>query len=328
LPLVEEPVKDATKKRLEAETLLLKGSPPSGMMRAARLLEEVEGTYRQVNQFLRTAQEAQRLAEDATMQLPGYALYLINAPQIDSRLDQDWISAAETAQAIRDQVAERPAPWPPADIEKNLLELRRCLANLEQPFRAEARERLLKPGPTAGVKEYLQGQALLDSPRLSAGDRAALWVAGNTFGQNIPQQQAPALPGAGERALCMAHLASETLKLGGVDAGPIPPTASGVPTATWQALGDKLRQGFAVQMPRRYQAENDLALRDRLARLLDPRGPIDKENYTGVMVRKQDSAYWNWLGDQYTLEAEQALSAPAKRFYFNFVTECRRMASH
>jgi hypothetical protein len=327
LPLVEAPLNDATKKRLEAETLLLKGSPPSGMMRAARLLEEVEGAYRQVNQFLRTAHEANRLAEDVSVKLPGFALYLVNAPQIDSRLAQDWVSAAEAVQAIHDQVNQRPPPWPPADIEKNLVELRRCLVNLEQPFRAETLQKLRNPGPTAGVKEYLQMQALLDSPRLSAGDRSALWLAAYTFGQNIPQQPAPALPVAGERALVRAQLAAETLKLGGVDPGTIPASGAGVPTATWQAVGDKLRQGFAVQLPRRYQSETDLVVRDRLARLLDPREPVGKENYTGMLVRKQDSAYWNWLGDQYTLEAEAAQGAAAKRFCSNFVTECRRMAS-
>src|SRR5206468_8362258 len=118
------------------------------------------------------------------------------------------------------------------------------------------------------------------------------------------------------------------LKLGGVDPGVIPSSPSGVPTATWQALADKLRQGFAIQLPRRYQTETDLAVRDRLARLLDPREPVGKENYTGVLVRQQDRAYWNWLDAQYTLEGKQAQSAPAQRFYFNFATECRRMASH
>src|SRR5205807_1128523 len=110
-------------------------------------------------------------------------------------------------------------------------------------------------------------------------------------GQNVPVQPAPALPTAAERARCRALLAGETLNLAGVDPGAIP--SEPVPTATWQALGDKLRQGFAIQLPRRYQNETDLAVRDRLARLLDPREPVSKENYTGVLVRQRDRAYWN-----------------------------------
>ncbi len=329
LPLVEARLKQLTEDRLKAETLLLQGSPPSGLREAGRLFEEGEASFRQVNAFISLADDAERLAEETTVVLPGLVPYLLASPQIDSRLDQDWIGAAESARAIRDQIAARPAAWPPADaqLEKSLLELRRCLDSLKTAFRGEPLQRLLKPEPKAGVSEYLRIQAILESPYLAADDRAALWQSGNTLGQNLQPQIAAAPPTPAERAIRRASLAAETLRLGGEDPGTIPPTAAGVSPATWETVGDKLRLGFAKGLPGRYAQTNDLAVRDRIARLVHPFEDIGKENYTGVLIRQQERAYWTWLAEQYAQEAKEPPLPAATRFYANFVTECRRMAS-
>lgn len=328
LPLVESRLKQLTEDRLKAEALLLKGSPPSGMREAGRLFEDGETSFRQVNAFISLADEAEQLAEEATILLPGFVPYLL-ASQMDSRLDEAWISAAGAAQAIRDQIAEHPVAWPPADalLENNLLELRRCLDLLKTDFRGEPLQRLLKPDSKAGVNEYLQIQAVLESPYLAAGDRAALWQSGNTLGQNMQPESAAARPTLAERAFRRTVLAAKMLRQGNEDPGTLPAGTTGITSATWHAIGDKLRLGFAKGLPGRYAQTNDLAVRDRIARLVYPFEEIGKENCTGVLVRQQERAYWTWLAEQYAQEAKEPPLPVAARFYANFVTECRRMAS-
>src|SRR5262249_20475942 len=137
----------------------------------------------------------------------------------------------------------------------------RSLRALERPFRADSLRDRMARAAKGTAQDYLQMQALLESPRLLAKERKELYQARRQLGlrlqeKTVPREKKDSAEDArkrtaaeNERARWRARLAIDLLKLAGVvGADPLDKALDNKPD--WQALGDKLREIYAKELRR------------------------------------------------------------------------------
>ncbi|MBL8794127.1 MAG: hypothetical protein JNM56_09490 [Planctomycetia bacterium] len=338
LPWVRPLLDEAAEKREQGEAILIEGGPPSKMKQAQELLQAAEARYQDIDGLVVALEDAaQRLAE-ARVLLPGFAPYLPARPHFDSGLERDWLAAAETTGRLSELLAQ-PANQPLnklSEVQRLSAELRRSLANLQQPFGPEALQQLIKQASQNDVAQYLEMQALLESPCLTAPQRKDLWTARQDLGRRLAKKSLPPAPLEHERAALRARLALHWLKLSAADLDKLDAdirAQANQPSARarWEKLGDDVRQALAVDLPKLWKertAAQDLPGLSRLEFLLDPNDFLGDESRTSAAVRQRRRdvrAYYSWLADSYRRQSQQAGGA-GTTFFAETAAEYRTFA--
>ena len=98
----------------------------------------------------------------------------------------------------------------------------------------------------------------------------------------------------------------------------------------WEGLAERIRVAWTVDVPTEYRKAKELALRDRISRLLPP---VDRmpaadayENPAGQLQRQAEKAFHQWLADYYDGIAKKLGDAPAAGFFAEAASEYRRFA--
>jgi hypothetical protein len=323
-----EQLRAAAQVRRRGEALLF-ARDPADHIKAAAVLEDAENRYRDINRQVEAVARGQRLYDEATVLLPGYELYLAARRDLDPRDERDWKTAVRAAADLSGML-----PPPEDDLRKSSEALRLSLGALARPFRKP-------PGEQQGTAaDYLEIQALLQSPRPKAGEREALWQAGRALARRLHRETAaPALPEPSdgsaaerERAARRARLSLDLLKLGGVTGldgldRDLAEAAGKAEDGAWQAPGLKLRQAWNERLPKQFRAEKDLATADRLGRVLLTPDRTESKNPTAQLRRLEVLAGWKWLGEHYRAEGEALAGQEAYRnFYDEAGKEYQRLA--
>jgi hypothetical protein len=250
LPWIRPLVEEAAGKRLQGEILLFEGGAPSKLEKARMLLQSAEGQYQEINNLVQALEEARRGSDEAMSLLPGFAPYLLSRAQIDSVLERDWIAAASEAGSLR-QLLARPAEQPLnaiSDLQRHVDELRRSMNSLHRSHSAEQVARLIKLSEKPDMDVFLEIQALLESPRLGATERKALWQAAGAMAGQLDSKAAASGPTESARATQRARLAIHWLKVGGFTAADdlektkLPEVVQASSAAGWEGLGSRCGQ--------------------------------------------------------------------------------------
>jgi hypothetical protein len=321
--------RDAAAKRRDGELLLFAGRP-SSWGKANNLFEEAARLYQEINRRADAVEQAHRLYDEALAVLPGYEPYLAARREPDTRAQNDWEAAVRAVGELHELLA-RPAgaaPPSPKDLRTTVDDLQDGLDKLGRLFR-ERLKTLIALGQQGRPPDYLEAEALLESPRLRAGDRAALWRARREWGVRLHEgalaaeqaeekgARAPAVPepdegAAGatgrEHAARRARLSLQLLKLAGLPGlekleGEVDRLARQGPDSAWQPLGEQLRAAWVERLPERLRGEHDPARADRLVRVLPPEEDAG-QNPAAELRRQETSAFWRWLGNYYWSESE------------------------
>jgi hypothetical protein len=157
-------------------------------------------------------------------------------------------------------------------------------------------------------------QALLESPRLTASEREALWLCQRKLTQKLgEQEQAQSPPKARaidpdaftweeqNRAGRRARLAVELLQFGGVaQAEPLGQSLRAGKATDWHALGEELRKIWA-RLAEGIDKEPNRPDREHLERILDPLQQLrpGPRNDTARIRAEQTKKYWAWLAQRY-----------------------------
>jgi hypothetical protein len=335
LPWVRAPLETAASLRLEGEILLYKGSPPSQIVKAGQLLEEADGRYRDVNQTIQVIAEAQRRHDEAFALLPGLVGYLVHRPHLSAGEERDWFVLAEAALLMNQLLrqGQSGAAPPLEEISRQLSRLQQGIASLQRLFATAELQGLLKRIGQGDPSDYLEMQALLQSPRLSAGDRATLWKTMHELGRQLadkPQAGPPEFARASRRA----SFAIGSLKVVGfpradqLEREDFRQAAAGDKTSAWEPLAEKLRVAWTVDVSEQYRQAKDVALRDRISRLLPPfdrlPGNDPTENPASQLERQALKVYYEWLAKHYDGISQKLEGAPAAGFYIEAAGDCRR----
>jgi hypothetical protein len=308
--------------------MLFEGGPPSKMKQAQELLQAAEARYQEIDGLVVALEEADLRLAEARVLLPGFVPYLVGRPHFDSGIERDWLAAAESVQKLTDLLAQ-PASQPlnkASEFQRLAAELRRCLQNLQQPFAAEALQQLLKQASQGDVAQYLEMQALLESPCLTAAQRKELWTGRQDLGRRLTKKSLPPAPLEHERAALRARLALHWLKLSGADLDQLEAAvrlqaSQPASRSQWEKLGDDVRQALAVDLPKQWQQSStaaDLPAMSRLEFLLDPNEALSADearSSAAVQLRRRDIRnYYGWLANSYKRQSQQTAGTGATFF--------------
>jgi hypothetical protein len=336
LPWVRPLLDEAAEKRQQGEALLFEGGPPSKMKLAQELLQAAETRYQEIDGLVVALEEAELRLAEARVLLPGFVPYLVGRPHFDSGIERDWLAAVEAVGKLTEMLAQ-PATQPlnkASEFQRLSAELRRCLQNLQQPFAAESLQQLLKQASLGDVAQYLEMQALLESPCLTAAQRKELWTSRQDLGRRLTKKSLPPAPLEHERAALRARLAIHWLKLSGADLDKLEAdvrlqASQPASRAQWEKLGDEVRQALAVDLPKQWKQSStalDLPAMSQLEFLLDPNESLsgdETRSSTAVQLRRRDIRnYYGWLADSYKRQSQQA-GGPGATFFAETAAEYR-----
>jgi hypothetical protein len=331
MPWFHKPLDEIAEKRRAAEAQFF-----SGRWDEARpALEEIRRQAHDISEHLEAIKRAQLYSDRAAVLLPSYLEYLQRRGEVSDEPDRAFENAVRAARDLR-KLLETPAtaaPPPPEDLNQKRVEVDGYLSKLYRPFTKEQLQRWGERINTGGPSDYLALQTLLYCPRLELADRLLVLDTGRQLGRHLLQQTleqdhaeeggpptgtpvrpefATGLPEpahAGRRArLTLALL--ELGGLSGIDAmkqelNKVGPDLSG---AASQSLGDQLRTAWGERLPKQYQSERSLAVKDRLSQALHPFDAADIKDASVASLRRQEiQDHWNWLYLRYQAES-QALS--------------------
>jgi len=345
LPWVRDLLDRAALARHDGEILLMaRGyADPAA---AEALLRQAGDLYERIAARQETVDQARRGAEDALADLPAFVPYLDFAPDSEAT----WTAAVRAACAVLDALAAPAAPGPAgdrrralADLERNSAGLRDRLDELLRPFAPAALARLLDASrrPEAGPEAGRAIDAVLGTPFPLAGDRAALWAAGQALSRRLldstlatdrgpgpvgtPSQSAPDEGPARQRADAerRARTSIGLLTLGGLDPAAIREldaaaagaVAAGGKPAAWAAAARLLRSAWAEWLPDQLRGRADPVARDRLGRIVPPTDPAPilddpATDPTAHRLAREDAGLWAWLADRYTYEGLDLNASP------------------
>src|SRR5262249_8189412 len=226
---------------------------------------------------------------------------------------------------------------PPIDeVRRHLSDLQRGLGNLDRPFSTAEVQMLIKRAGQGAPGDYLAMQALLESARLNAKDRVALWKAYQELGRQLVEKPLQVGVTESDRASRRAPLALGTLKLAGfaraeqVEKKELTEASRSNQLTAWEPLAERIRVAWTVDVPDEFRKTKELALRDRISRLLPPfdRLPASDpyENPAGQLARLAQKAFHQWLADYYDSISKKLGDVPAAGFYAESAAEYRRFA--
>jgi hypothetical protein len=337
LAWIRPALENANNLRLEGEVLLYKGSPPSAIAKGNQLLEEASSRYRDNNQTIQLIADAYRRHDEALALLPAIVPYLADRPYFDAGQESDWQLMADTVLQLSQLLAHAQSggPTPIDEVRRHLSELERTLGNLQRPFSAPEVQILVKRIDKGDPQDYLEMQARLACPTLSSRDRIALWKAMQQLGRQLEEKQQEG-PGEFARATRRATFALGSLKVAGLprleqlEKKEYAAAAVTGKAAAWEPLAEKTRLAWTVEVPEEIRKTKDVALRDRIARLLPPWDRLPTtgldENPAGQPRRQASKVYYQWLAEQYEQTSRKLGDVPAAGFYTEAAADFRRFA--
>jgi hypothetical protein len=248
-------------------------SVPSEWDKAIKLLGDALADAREASGRLAELAQARRNLDEALVLLPESVGWVERGPR---DREKDWSEALTAATAVRLALEKPPKNENEAAEKMGGVKqgLRDKLDKLRQPLSADAVGRLIKQREGGGLDDAMKMRALLETPRLRAGRRAALWSAWQPLADRLNRQtlERELKPGpvsdpppplnlntglieAAERGLLRARLSSQLLLLYGAgkedldrvekaykDAERDKERAS---PAVWQALSQAQRAAWA-----------------------------------------------------------------------------------
>lgn len=328
LPWVRQALQATAQKRREGEKLLF-ASNAEATAQAESVLENSERDYSTIMSAIPIIVKAQGTYEEALATLPGLVPYLANRPERDPQDESSWQEAVRSAQKLS-ELFDRCVREPVASLEDLRTEtaelltrteaLRRSLQALERSFRTERLRELKARSENGSPRDYLEMQALLESPRLPAKERKELAEAGRRLGQRLLEKSmahdsqesakvpsvnpANLLPVSSEddHARWRARLALGLLKLGGVvGAEELDRSLDRQPH--WQGWGDKLRELQVRQLPQQFDhlKPQELSQAVRLSYVLHPFDRYPGENSSDLshpaarLLQQNSRDFQKWL---------------------------------
>jgi hypothetical protein len=344
-PWIRNLLEEAASARHNAE-IVRASAGYSSLDQADAYLKKTADKYETIRLNSNTINDAYLSLDQAIVFLPAYVPFLIATP----RYEETWLAATQSAQRLAEVLVPPPAgsPLSEAALSKRIDELTRKIGELQellrilsQSFSKDDLQQLIKRSQRgdAGYSEWLEIDTILTTPFPTAGDRLALWKAGQELearlhqnvvelDQDEDQRRQPDKTLTDfatkretferqerERAARRARYAIALLKLAGLaetatqkleDAlRQVAPDRADF--ASWENLGSSLRLAWAEKLPSQLQEEKSLAAQDRLARLIPPFDSstlLDNASTNPCLLkRKQElAALWTWLAERYQYE--------------------------
>jgi hypothetical protein len=356
LPWARDQIRQAMARRHEAEKPLFADSSAL-WAQAASELDRVEAEFKQINRSLAILREAQRVYDEAMVLLPGYVACLLDRREFDARDQASWNQAVASARELARLLA-KPDQQALRDIDDQSSILRGRLESLGRSFTPRGIKDLVAKADRGDARNYLDIEAVLKSPRLTAAEREALWLAARKLAwrlhtdalANEPTGEQARQPTVGPgtfdreqagltergRAALRARLSLDLFLLAGL-AGYEKldrelKEAQADPTGqAWPSLAAKLREAWTERLPRQFRDERDLAAADRLGRLLHPlqrHSGDENRNPTAQLRREEAQARWKWLAEYYESEGNRAVDQPGYRDFYLKAAEDYRLYSH
>lgn len=342
LPWVAKSLEAAALKGREGEKLLFEG----GLERAtqvASVLENTEQEYSAIHASIREIAQALNTYEEALAGLPGFVPYWVHRPKLDSEDLTSWREAIRSAQKLGERFDRRlregissldelrNETTELSQLKKRLRKSLDGLEDLERPFRPDRLGKLQERAKGGDFQDYLEMEALLESPRLSAEERTELNQARRLLGQRLadktkdrdekeyqdeerkrpPVNSARSLSSVSEadRGRWRARLAIDLLQLAGVAAArDLDKDWNEKPPGP--ALGEQLRKVWAEDLPKQWEHSNpmsrsikpaELLQADRLSRAFHPfdlcpfENSNDFSNPASRLLQKKTLEFQDWL---------------------------------
>jgi hypothetical protein len=346
-------LEEAAQLRHEAEVRLwTQGFAP--LEDVDRLLKQSGQRYEAALQQADKVHQAQVLLEEALAVLPFYPSFLETTPGMHKTWKLAGQSARDLAERLRTVPSRENQDDPQeklqflfqlsdriGDVQKSTNKLGELMRDLQKPFSAEQRDRLVKQGKQgqADGTLYSTMTSMLGGPHphLTSEDRAALWTASHLLAKRLLDEtlqmdqddnqkiQRTALPDSWDeeiarlqeqaRARDRAQAALAILELGGLPAAHLQPVRAAIEKAgrdpspeNWTQAGTLLRNFWSQKLILYYQQEENPSKRNQLTWIvpgLDSHLALDDvEMSAATQVRLQEvRQLWTWLGDFYRYRA-------------------------
>jgi hypothetical protein len=310
-PWIQPLFEEANKKRQEGMDVLFKQRPDQW----DRAMDRLRAAQADFNRAIKARDDLARaysFQEDALATLPAVLPYLLAAQTTaDRTLMRAWDHAVQSLREIDDFLATSKLD-DVSVLEGPNRDLERSLEELQAPFSEKQIRQLVETKPAHPLATYLELEARLKSPWMTAPLRAMVWEKARQLARQFHQETLEADTDPESRLVDdedvprrtpdseligrRADLSLGLLKL--TRPANFPDLLAKRKRAAWDDLVKELRAAWGEQLRRLRAAERDLESIDRLNRLLptrpdDFRGP--GENSSAERCRQEQDNYLRWL---------------------------------
>ena len=292
-------------------------------------LREAEKIYQRVLPArVAILKEMKRDRDLAYVHLAGWQPFLVAVGRLDPREDSAWKGCAEAAEQLAG-LLDQPSPEYLDGEPSPLLKWRDQSAEWRRSVDARLK-RMDDMRKKIEFQDYLDAQALLESPRLTAAQRKMIWTNARTIGKKLHEAAVQAEDDAREpladdptakqeidRRRRRVDLFAQLVRLTPLD---LPDELREKrDDASWQALGDGLRRIAMKDIPKQYSewVKIDRIKADRLSRVFSggeldaPGAGSESRNPTARIRDDRRAAIGLWMRERYNREAEPLKPAHA-----------------